>query len=723
MTTSQKLVDIHQKARQQMDQIQTVMWEERLQCITDRRFYSISGAMWEGPLGQQFENKPRIEINKVHLSVIRIINEYRNNRIDVEFIPKNGKIGDKLSETCNDLYRASEDNSSAEEAHDNAFEEAVGGGFGAFRLRAEYEDEYDDENEKQVICIEPIYDADMSVFWDLDAKKYDKSDAKYCFVLTSMTQDAYTEKYGDNPASWPSEISETTYFDWNTPDVVYIAEYFVVELVNENVHFYQGLDGKEEKYTDADFDLNPELENELYAIGSSFVRTRKIKRPRVHKYIMSGAEVLEDCGYLPGRYIPIVPVYGKRWYVDNIERCMGHVRLSKDPQRLKNMQTSKLAEISALSSIEKPIFTPEQMAGHEVSWSQDNIVNNPYLLINQTADSQGNALPPGPVGFTKPPAIPPAMAALLAITDIDMKEILGSQEAGEKIETQLSGKAIEMIQKRLDMQTFIYMSNMAKSIKRSGEIWLSMAQDIFIEEGREMKAMGKSREVSSVALKRPILDEKTGETIYENDLSKASFDVSVIVGPSSASKRIATVNSLVGMMGMTDDPETKQILASMALMNMEGEGIQDIRDYFRRKMIKLGVVKPTPDEEAELAQELQNQPPDPNAEYLKAAAEEAQGKAAQARANTILTMTKVEETQASTEEKRVNSIKALSEIGMSGDRHVIESARIVGALSQEASAPTVSATRGIPQSAPNIQPANAEITSDQGLTPENQGVQ
>jgi hypothetical protein len=35
-------------------------------------------------------------------------------------------------------------------------------------------------------------------------------------------------------------------------------------------------------------------------------------------------------------------VYGKRWFVDNIERCMGHVRLAKDPQRLKNMQLSKL---------------------------------------------------------------------------------------------------------------------------------------------------------------------------------------------------------------------------------------------------------------------------------------------------------------------------------------------------------------------------------------------
>lgn len=680
MKQSKKIVDLHQKALIQMSQIQSVMKDERLQCNNDRRFYSIAGAMWEGPLGDQFENKPKFEINKIMLSVIRIFNEYRNNRIDVEFIPKSGKSADGLSDTCNDLYRADEQSSSAEEAYDNMFDEAVGGGFGAMRLRAEYEDEYDDENEKQKICFEPIYDADMSVFFDLDAKKYDKSDAKYCFVISSMTRDAYIEKYNDDPASWPSDISENAYFDWNTPDVVYVAEYYVVEEVSESIYIYKSLTGDEERYTDEDFENDPDLENTLFSSGKSFEKVRKVKKRRVHKYILSGGQVLEDCGYIAGKHIPIVPMYGKRWFIDNIERCMGHVRLAKDAQRLKNMQTSKLAEISALSSIEKPIFTPEQMAGHQVMWANENIANNPYVLINALTDPQGNQVPTGPVGYTRSPNIPPAMAALLQITDLDIKEILGGQESGEKIETQLSGKAIELIQKRLDMQTYIYMSNMAKSIKRAGEIWLSMAQDIFVEDGREMKTVGPTNEVSSIILRRPILDEKTGVMTLENDLSRASFDVSVIVGPSSASRRTATVNTLVNMMAMTQDPETVQVLTGMALMNMEGEGLKAVRDYFRQKMIRLGVVKPTKEEQVELMAELQNQPPDPNTEYLKAAAQEAEGKAAKARADTLLTMAKVQETEASTEEKRANTIETLSSVGISGEKHILEAQKAVQSL-------------------------------------------
>jgi hypothetical protein len=191
----EQLADIHACARRKFDIIQCAVKDERQQCLEDRRFYSIAGAQWEGHLGDQFANKPKFEVNKIHLAVIRIINEYRNNRITVNFVSKDGSKNDDLADTCNGLFRADEQDSGAEEAYDNAFEEAVGGGFGAFRLRACEEDDEDEENEHQRIRIEPIFDADSSVFFDLDAKRQDKADAKFCFVLTSMSVEAYKEEY------------------------------------------------------------------------------------------------------------------------------------------------------------------------------------------------------------------------------------------------------------------------------------------------------------------------------------------------------------------------------------------------------------------------------------------------------------------------------------------------------------------------------------------------
>ena len=651
ISREQRLSEIHSEALAHFDNVQSALKDERLQCLQDRRFYSLAGAQWEGPLWDIYENKPKFEVNKVMLAVIRIVNEYRNNRITVDYISKDGTKSDQLAETCDGLYRADEQDSVANEAYDNAFEEAVGGGFGAWRLRTTYEDDEDEDNERQRIVIEPIFDADSSVFFDLNAKRQDKADARFCYVIYSMTYESYKEEWNDDPTSWPKIVHQYE-FDWCTPDVVYVAEYYKVEDITETIRIFRSIDGTEERYKAKAFTEDPELENTLAAIGSVEVRQRKVKSRRVHKYIMSGGRILEDAGYIAGKCIPIVPVYGKRWFVDNVERCMGHVRLAKDAQRLKNMQLSKLGEISALSSVEKPILTPEQVAGHQVMWSEDNLKDYPYLLINPITGPDGSQSISGPVAYTRAPNVPPALAGLLQVTEQDMQDILGNQSGAEKMVSNISGKAVEMIQQRVDMQTFIYMSNFAKAMKRCGEIWLSMAKEVYVEEGRTMKVITDDEAAATVTLMQPMVDQETGEVRLSNDLSEAKFDVNVDVGPSSSSKRAATVRSLTGMMQITQDPETLQVLGAMAMMNMEGEGIGEVRDFFRKRLIRMGVVKPTEQESQELMAEMEaaSQQQDPNAIFLQAAAEEAVGKAAQARANTIKIVADAELSRARTVE-------------------------------------------------------------------------
>ncbi|MDA3463486.1 portal protein [Acinetobacter sp. AOR41_HL] len=645
MTKKEQLATIHARAKAHFDKIQSAVRDERQQCLEDRRFYSIAGAQWEGKLGEQFANKPKFEVNKIHLAVIRIINEYRNNRITVDFVSKDGSQNDELADTCDGLYRADEQDSGAEEAYDNAFEEAVGGGFGAFRLRACEEDDEDEENERQRIKIEPIFDADSCVFFDLDAKRQDKADANFCFVLTSMTHDAYIEEYGDDPASWNKDISNAE-FDWCTPDIVYVAEYYVVEKVKEKQHIFVLIDGTEQRYMADELENDPSILERLNATGAQELRIKTLERRKVRKYMMSGSQILEDCGYIAGRYIPIVPVYGKRWFVDNVERCMGHVRLCKDVQRLKNMQLSRLGEIAALSPIEKPIMAPEQVAGFEHMWANDNIDNNPYLLANPLTDINGNVIAQGPISYTKPPQVPQSLAALLQLTDVDIRELLGNQEQGEKINANVSAEAIDLVQNQLGMQSYIYIDNFAKAIKRCGAIWLSMAKELYVEEGRRMKTIGKQDEVDSAELSRPVIGESGIE--YENDLTKASFDVGVDVGPTSSSKKSAIVRQLQALLPFTTDPQDMKILLAMIYMNMEGEGIKDFRNYYRKWLVQIGVVEPTEEEQQELIAAAQNQPPDPQAELANALAMEAQAKAQKAQADTFLTAAKTEQTKADT---------------------------------------------------------------------------
>jgi hypothetical protein len=634
---------VHDEALKRFSQIEGNLRDERMCSLEDRRFYSIAGAQWEGSMFRDWGNKPRIEVNKVHRGVMRIINEYRNNRISVEYIPKDGTEADELAETCNGLYRADEIDSHAEEAMDNAFEEAVGGGFGAWRLRTELEDEYaedEEEEDYQRIRFEPIFDADSTVFFDLNAKRQDKSDAMFAFVLTAMTPEAYKAEWNDDPASWPKSVYMTQ-FDWSTQDAVYVAEYYVVEKRKEKVFIYADVLGNEEEYTREDLE-DEETALMIAATGMTLVREKTRKLRKIHKWILSGGGVLEDSGYIAGSHIPIVPVYGKRWFVDNRERFMGAVRLAKDSQRLKNMQLSKLAEISAYSAARKPIMTPEQIAGHENVWGNDNVENYRYLLLNPVTDGQGNEQPMGPIGYSEPPDIPQPLAALLQITEQDVADLMGMQDAAEEMTPNISGVAIELIQTRVDQNNFIYMSNMSKAVKRGGEIWLSMARDVYVERGRKMKTVAQNGDIAGITLNTPTIDEETSATVYANDLERAKFDVAVTVGPSSESKRAGTVRSLVGMLQFAqNDPEMSTVLTSMAMMNMEGEGLKDVRKFFRTRLVKMGAVEPNEEEMQAMEAELQAQEPDANAALLMAEAEKSQTQA-------LLNVARVAETEAKT---------------------------------------------------------------------------
>lgn len=350
-----------------------------------------------------------------------------------------------------------------------------------------------------------------------------------------------------------------------------------------------------------------------------------------------------------------MPCYGKRWYVDNIERMCGVARYVKDSQRLKNMQLSKLAETAALSGREKPIVTSEQIEGHEVRWSQDNVKDWPYLTLNTVYDTQGNPMPFGPQAYTKPPQVPPAMAALIQQSEVEIKELLGSPEQAEKLLSNTSGKAVEMVQTRVDGLAAIYLTNYAKFLRRVAKVWLGMATEVYVEPKRNVRVMSEDGEASFKEINKPKLG-KAGELLEGIDLERAKFDVYADVGPSSQSARQATVRALTGMMTLTQDPEDLKILTSLALMNIEGEGMSDVRRFYRKRLVSMGAVEPTEEEAQQMAEAQANAKPDPQAAFLET---EGQKNMAQAQKYAAETRREVAET-AKTE---AETVKVLSEVG------------------------------------------------------------
>lgn len=606
--------DVLNRALMRFNEISSATRDERMMAIEDRRFVFIQGAQWEGDWGQQFENCLRVQINKVQRGHDKIINDYRANRFTVNFRPKGSGGNEGDAELLNGLLYADMYRSAGGEALDNAFGEGAAGGMGAWRLCNEYEDETDADNDHQRIAIMPIVDADQRVYFDLDAKRYDKSDARYAYVMHSMTHEAFKDEYGDDRmATWPENRARPNWFDWFRPSVVYVAEYYEVETVKRDLQIYNR-DETEEEYRYWAEDMTPEMKQDLKDREFT-VRTRRVPRKKVRKWILSGAEVLEDCGYIAGPNIPIIPFYGKRVFIDNVERFKGHVRDAKDPARVYNAQISKLTETASLAPREVPIFAPEQVEGLQQHWERMNIERHPYGLAYPVLDPiTGSIVQTGPIAKIDPPQLSPVLGALIQQTGADIAEITNGDDGSMEIKSNVSGEAMDIAASRVDAKSYIYMDNFKLSVQRFGEVYEGMAREIYVEEGREVETMDEDGETSTATLHEIYTDPKTNVTDRRHDLSVGKFNVVADVTEATATRRDKTVRTMIALANTAatfgaNDLASASLLT--AIKNMDGEGIDDYKQYAHRQAVQIGLDEMTPEEEQQAAQAQQNQQPDP----------------------------------------------------------------------------------------------------------------
>ena len=637
-----------QRALLQFNTISSATRDERMMSLEDRRFVFIQGAQWEGDWGEQFENGIRVQINKTQRGHDKIINDYRANRFTVNFRPVDSNSGDDTSELLNGLLYADIYRSKGQQAFDNAFSEGASGGMGAWRLCNEYEDEYDPDNEHQRIGIYQIVDADQRVYFDLDSKLYDKSDARYAYVLHSMTPEAFKDEYGDNAlATWPENRARANWFDWFRPTIVYVAEYYEVEERNEELRIYsRKATGEEFKYWASE--VSEEMATDLKNRGFEVRKTRKVKRKRVHKWLLSGAEVLEDCGYIAGSCIPIIPFYGKRVFIDNIERFKGHVRDAKDPARVYNSQISKLVETASLAPREVPIFAPEQMEGLSTHWARMNIDRHPYALAHPITDPQSGAIvQTGPIGKIESPQLSPVLGALIQQTGNDIAEITNGDDGSMEIKSNVSADAMDIASSRVDAKSFIYTDNFRQSMQRFGEVYYAMAKEVYIEEGREVQKMDEDGETETATLHELYTDPNTGVHGKRYDLSVGRFNVIADVTEATATRRDKTVRTMMTLAQAStavQSPQIGQAALLTAIKNMDGEGIDGFKDFAHKMAVQLGLDEPTAEEQQQA--QNQEQQPDPQSVALMAQAQALQAQAGKLEADTKLSNAKVVQTLA-----------------------------------------------------------------------------
>ncbi len=622
-----RLAKVFERAMRRFDATAMPQMEIRAEALTARRFISIPGAMWEGPWGEQFENSIKVEIDKISRKIEKIETDYRENRIVPDFRPAGGESDQDTADTLDGIWRADNDHFKAQQARDNAFSEALAGGFGAYRLTNELADPYDKDSDAQ--RINPgliIVDADQRVFFDGNAKSYDKSDAGFGFVLTAVTKDAFGEEYGEDKATdWPDRKLRWS-FDWFRPDVVIVCEYYekVDKAENLLILTHPLLDDEERCWAS---EITDEDLAERQAQGWQ-VKTSRRKRCRIMKYTMNGAQVLIDHGPIAGDCIPVVPVYYRRWYVDNQERFRGIVSKNMDAQRIYNAKVSKLSETDSLAPNEVPIVTPQQIAGHETAWAEANILRAPYRLLNPLIDEvTGQIISTGPVGNVNPPQLAPVTALLLQIASADLTE---DDQDVDEVKANTSAEAMDIAATRIDAKSGIVLDNMRQSVQREGEIYLGQARECYFEPGREVETMDEDGGDGSAILYESFTD-KRGVNRIRNDIARGKYKVVCSVTEATATRRDKTVKSCLNTATVAQsagDTELATVATLTAVMNQDGEGMTAMQKYARRRLVTMGVEDPTEEEAQAMKDAEEGQQPDATQLALQAQAKDFEASAA-----------------------------------------------------------------------------------------------
>jgi hypothetical protein len=529
----------------------------RQEALEDLKFGG--GDQWPVELqnSRNLESRPVITVNKVDNYCRQVSNQQRQQRPRIKVHATNTHDDMVDAQTIQGIIRHIEVNSNADYAYDNAFDYAVRMGWGYLRVRTDYvsEDSFDQE-----IYIDPV-DNPFTVYFDPNSVAPDGSDAERCLITTMVSKDQFRKMYpeaDDGGTSFTQRGTGDSQSEWITKEDIRLAEYYYT--VKEKATLYLLSDGTATFADDKDFF------NRLDAYGITVVDKRDSYKKTIKYCKMTAVEILEERDWA-GKYIPIVPVYGRHIVVGDKRKKFGMIRYAKDPQRMYNFWQTSITEGVALAPKAKWLIAEGQDEGHESDWANANIKSFPLLRYKQT-DIDGR---PAPVPTRLQPEPPQTgvMAAAAGVND-DIKSIMGIFDPAQLGQGNISGKALNGQQQQVDLTNFDYYDNLTRTIAHVGKICLDLIPKIYDTE-RVMRIIGDDGKPELLTINQR---DSVGRVL--NDITVGQYDVVMETGPGYNSKRQEAVDNMLPLLSAA--PELMQVAGDLVFRNMDWPGADIIAD-------------------------------------------------------------------------------------------------------------------------------------------------
>ncbi len=552
-------------------------WEEVYRkAREDMKFISDDeDAQWDPADRKLREKRPCLTIDQLGQFIHQVANTIRMNTPTINIIP--GTDGDiETADIFKGLIRNIEYKSNADEAYDTGSLSSIRCSIGFIFVDHGY---VSNDSFEQELTIKRSINP-LQCWIDCDSIEADGSDARRGTKIQPMSVKEFKRRY---PKAEPSSFGEEKTNNYKDDDSVNVAEYF--EMVEES----------------KEVGLTSLGEMEEVAQDVEYSSTRTLKKSKIMRYILSGTEVLAESSF-PGKYIPIVPVYGEEAWIDGKRQLYSLIRKSKDAQKMYNYWKSLETEL-LMKQPNAPIMAGAgQVENYKDDWQNPG---KSMVLRYETHDADGNALP-APQRLA-PPQIPTGIVNAARATVDDIKATMGIYNAslGEK-SNETSGVAISRRKEEGDVATYHFGDNLVRSITHVGRLLVCAIPEVY-DTARIIQIIGMEDEPKQIGVNGAMAQDQKRPF----DLKKGEYGVRVITGASFTTKRQEAAEFFQSI--VEKQPDLMMVMGDLLFKNMDFAGAQAMAERMKK------VVDP------KFLDENKDQEIDPEKEQMKMVIE--QGKA------------------------------------------------------------------------------------------------
>lgn len=530
----------------------------------------VMGDQWREDEARVFETYKKIPLtfNKLAPLLNHLLGEQRQNTPALQVNPSES-VPEKTAEVRTALVKDISLNSDAKIVYQNAFEQAAIGGFGAFIVLNDYEN---DKDFNQEIKLKLVKDP-TRCFWDISAEDICKVDGMFSGYRTRISRKKFRSMYGrDIESQIGSEGNdETTQGFWDD-DQITVIDYFCrkydkVKLCElSNGITIEGEDIEQlEKITIDDKEL-------LLWEGQPVVieQQRTAYRYKVKHKKIAGDYILESSDF-PSQSLPVVFVDQHSFYDKHGKQiCRPLVKDAKDSQRLINFLGTQGAYLIKISRNDQFIISKENVRSPDTRqiWSDPAVVQGGLIY-----DESPSGIKPEQL---RPPEISQSLMQMYERAERDIHTCLGmydTQLGDQGNET--SGVAIDARTKRGSYSNFVTFDALNRAIACAGQIINEMIPSIY-DTKRQMMLYMPDSGLQKVNINNP--QDEYGMDI-ENNMTEGRYKIRLQPGPSYEGQKMEGLEAL--QMVLKNDPSLFKLVADMYAENLPLANSIEIRNRLK----------------------------------------------------------------------------------------------------------------------------------------------